>query len=172
MVCRRAATLDELLRVVDVLSLHAPLTETTRHLIGRPELATMKETAVLVNTSRGPVLDEVALVEHCRAHPGFRAGLDVYEDEPGMKPGLSELDNVVLAPHLGSATSWTREGMATLAAANVIALLNGWPVWPQATTLSDVLPFLDEPAPQAAPSIVNADALGLPRLARDGDGRG
>lgn len=171
-VCRRAAKLDELLRVVDVLSIHAPLTETTRHLIGRPDLAMMKETAVLVNTSRGPVLDEVALVEHCRAHPGFRAGLDVYEDEPGMKPGLSDLDNVVLAPHLGSATSWTREGMATLAAANTIALLNGWPVWPQAVALSDVLPFLDEPAPQAAPSIVNADALGLPRLTRDGDGRG
>jgi hydroxypyruvate reductase 1 len=133
--------------------------------MSRPEFAAMKETAVLVNTSRGPVVDEAALVDHCRAHPGFRVGLDVYEHEPAMQPGLAALDNVVLAPHLGSATSWTREGMATLAAANVAGLLMGWPVWPQATTLADVLPFLEGPAPQAAPSIVNADELKLPRFA-------
>ena len=80
----------------------------------------MKDDAVLVNASRGPLLDEAALVEHCRTHPGFRAGLDVYEREPTMAPGLAELDNVVMVPHLGSATTWTREGMATLAAANVV----------------------------------------------------
>ena len=162
--CRRATTLVELLRGADVVSLHPALNEATRHLIGRPELAAMKETAVLVNTSRGPVVDEAALIDHCRTHPSFRAGLDVYEDEPLMKPGLAELDNVVLAPHLGSATSWTREGMATLAAANVAAILRGWPVWARAKTLADILPFLEDPAPQAAPSIVNADALGLRRL--------
>jgi hydroxypyruvate reductase 1 len=163
--CRRAATLDELLHVADVVSLHTPLTQSTRHLIGAAELAAMKETAIFVNTTRGPVVDEVALIEHCRTHPGFRAGLDVYEDEPALKPGLADLENVVLAPHLGSATRWTREGMATLAAANVAAILQGWPVWPHAVSLADVAPFLEEgELPAAAPSIVNADALGLPRL--------
>jgi len=164
--CRRAATLPELLGACDVVSIHAALTPETRHLIGAPELVAMKEGAVLVNASRGPLLDEAALVAHCRAHPRFRAGLDVYENEPAMAPGLAELDNVVLVPHLGSATTWTREGMATLAAANVAALLNRWPVWHAAAGLEDVRPFLDDPEPpHAAPSIVNADALGLPRLA-------
>jgi hydroxypyruvate reductase 1 len=97
--------------------------------------------------------------------PG-QGGLDVYENEPAMAPGLAELDNVVLVPHLGSATTWTREGMATLAAANVAAILRGWPVWRAAPGLEDVLPFLgDEEPPHAAPSIVNADDLGLPRIA-------
>ena len=72
---------------------------------------------------------------------------------------------MVIVPHLGSATGWTREGMATLAAANVEAVLNGWPVWPRAATLGDVLPFLGDDPPPAAPSIVNAAALGLPRFA-------
>ena len=163
--CRRAETLEELLRACDVVSIHAALTAETRHLVGAPELAAMKEEAVLVNASRGPLLDEAALVEHCRAHPRFAAGLDVYEREPAMAPGLVELENVVLVPHLGSATSFTREGMATLAAANVVALLAGWPVWPAAAGLAEVAPFLeDEAPPQAAPSIVNADALGLARL--------
>jgi hydroxypyruvate reductase 1 len=155
------SALDDLLGEADIVSLHTTLNETTFHLIGPRQLAYMKRTAVLVNTSRGPVLDEAALVEHCRRHPGFRAGLDVYEDEPRLSPGLDGLDNVVLAPHLGSATRWTREGMAILAAANVAAVMHGWPVWPQATTLHDVLPFLQDSPPEAAPSIVNAAALGL-----------
>jgi hydroxypyruvate reductase 1 len=164
--CRRAATLPELLGAADVVSIHAALTPDTRHLIGAPELAALKEGAVLVNASRGPLLDEAALVEHCRAHPRFRAGLDVYEEEPAMAPGLAALDNVVLVPHLGSATTFTREGMATLAAANVVAVLSGWPVWPAISGLADVRPFLDDrPLPHAAPSIVNADELCLPRLA-------
>jgi len=126
----------------------------------------MKEEAVLVNASRGPLVDEDALVAHCRAHPRFRAGLDVYENEPAMAPGLAELDNVVLVPHLGSATTWTREGMATLAAANAAAILQGWPAWPAVTGREDVLPFLeDEKPPHAAPSIVNADDLGLSQYA-------
>jgi len=163
---RRAATLHELLGACDVVSIHAALTGETRHLIGALELAAMKEEAVLVNASRGPLLDEAALLRHCRAHPRFRAGLDVYEEEPSTSPGLAELDNVVLVPHLGSATTFTREGMATLAAANVAAILNGWPVWPSATGLADVRPFLeDEAPPRAAPSIVNADELSLPRFA-------
>ncbi len=163
-ICRRAASLAELLHAADVVSLHVPLNAATRHLIGADELATMKDTAILVNTSRGPVVDEAALIDHCRTYRSFRAGLDVYEDEPVMKPGLSELDNVVLAPHLGSATGWTREGMATLAAMNVTAVLNGWPVWGRAVSRDDVLPFLGAFPPAAAPSIVNAGQLGLRRV--------
>jgi hydroxypyruvate reductase 1 len=169
--CRRAGTLSDLLRESEVISIHAALTPETRHLIGAPELALMKDEAVLVNASRGPLLDEAALVAHCRAHPRFRAGLDVYEAEPWMAPGLGELDNVVLVPHLGSATTFTREGMATLAAANVAAILSGWPVWSAAAGLADVAPFLAEARPHAAPSIVNADELGLPRLAAPAPGQ-
>ncbi len=163
--CQRVATLEELLRACDVVSIHAALDEGTHHLIGAPQLAAMKERAVLVNASRGPLVDEAALVEHCRSHPQFRAGLDVYEHEPDLHPGLAELNNVVIVPHLGSATTWTRQGMAVLAAQNAIAVLNGWPVWPAADTLADVLPFVgDGPPPAAAPSIVNATDLGLPRF--------
>lgn len=164
--CRRTETLPELLGACDVVSVHASLTEETHHLIGALELAAMKEEAVLVNASRGPLLDEAALVAHCRAHPRFRAGLDVYEREPYVASGLSALDNVVLVPHLGSATTFTREGMATLAAANVVAILKGWPVWPGVGGLEDVLPFLaGEEPPHAAPSIINADDLSLRRFA-------
>ena len=162
--CRRAASLHELLGLADVVSIHAALTPDTLHLIGAPELAAMKDDAILVNASRGPLVDEAALVEHCRAHPRFRAGLDVFEREPVMQPGLAELQNVVVVPHLGSATNWTREGMATLAAANAAAILSGWPVWPVAADATDVAPFLgDAEPPQAAPSIVNAAELGLAR---------
>jgi hydroxypyruvate reductase 1 len=118
----------------------------------------MKPDAVLVNTSRGPVIDEGALIIHCRQHPGFRAGLDVFEEEPNLKPGLEGLENVVITPHIASATSWTRQGMATLAASNIAAILKGYPIWKG----TDILPFLDMPAPLAAPSILNADELGLP----------
>jgi len=117
----------------------------------------MKETAILVNASRGPVIDEAALVAHCQSHPDFRAGLDVFEDEPAIKPGMADLDNVVVVPHLGSATSWTRRGMASLAACNVAGLLMGYPVWGD----DDVRPFLEGAPPKAAPSIVNAADLGL-----------
>jgi glycerate dehydrogenase len=118
----------------------------------------MKPDGMLVNTSRGPVIDEAALVAHCRRHPEFRAGLDVYEDEPLLAPGLVDLENVVLAPHIGSATRWAREGMATLAACNVAAVLAGHPVWNRA----EIDAFLETDPPPAAPSILNADALGLP----------
>ena len=156
--CRRAETAEELLGEADVVSLHTVLDETTHHLINRERLAVMKENAILVNTCRGQVIDEAALVAHCREHPNFRAGLDVFEDEPAMKPGLAELDNVVIVPHIGSATIWTREGMATLAASNVAGILSGYPVW----QYQDVSPFLEGDAPKAAPSIVNAKELGLP----------
>ncbi len=156
--CRRVKTLEELLREADVVSLHPPLDDSTRHMMDAERLAQMKENAILVNASRGPVIDETALVAHCREHPDFRVGLDVFEDEPAMKAGLADLDNVVMVPHLGSATSWTRRGMASLAACNVAAILSGHPVW----SGDDVIPFLEGTPPKAAPSIVNARELGLP----------
>ena len=155
--CRRADSLEDLLREADCISVHTVLDESTHHLINTERLALMKKNAILVNTSRGPVVDEAALVAHCRKHPDFRAGLDVFEDEPDLKPGLNELDNVVIVPHIASATRWTREGMATLAASNVAGLLMGYPVWNQ----PDILPFLETTAPRATPSIVNAKELGL-----------
>jgi len=159
--CRRAETLDQLLQTADVVSLHTILSETTRHMIGKKQLSRMKADAILVNTGRGPVLDEAALVEHCRTHPEFRAALDVFEDEPKMKSGLADLPNVVLVPHIGSATRWTREGMAVLAAANVAGMIGGLPAWNR----EDISPFLGPHPPKAAPSIVNAEALGIPLYA-------
>jgi lactate dehydrogenase-like 2-hydroxyacid dehydrogenase len=121
----RFVTLDELLATADVVSIHAPLTPETRHLIDAAALARMKRTAYLVNTSRGAVVDEAALVEALRAGTIAGAGLDVYEHEPEVHPGLLELDNVVLLPHLGSATTETRTAMAALAARNALAVTQG-----------------------------------------------
>ncbi len=156
--CRRASSLEELLREADVVSIHTVLDDSTHHLINAERLARMKPNALLVNASRGPVVDETALVAHCRKNPDFRAGLDVFENEPELAPGLDELENVVLVPHLGSATLWTREGMGTLAAANVAGILLGYPVWNR----PEVEPFLGADSPKAAPSILNAEELGLP----------
>jgi hydroxypyruvate reductase 1 len=158
--CTRAGTVEQVFAAADVLSLHPPLDPTTHHLVNAPRLALMKPNAILINTSRGPVVDEAALVAHLRAHPGFRVGLDVFEHEPAMKPGLAELPNAVIVPHIASATSWTRQGMATLAAANVAAILLGCPVWRS----TDISPFLGDHPPKAAPSIVNARELDLPVL--------
>jgi len=116
---------DTLLAESDFVSVHVNLDETTHHLIGARELGLMKPTAYLVNTSRGPVIDEAALVEALRSGEIAGAGLDVFEDEPALKPGLAELPNVVLPPHLGSATIGTRTKMATLAATNLVAMLRG-----------------------------------------------
>ena len=153
--CMRAESVEELLREADLVSLHPVLDETTHHLINAERLALMKDNAILVNTSRGQVIDETALIAHCQKHPNFRVGLDVFEDEPEMKPGLSKLDNVVIVPHIASATIWTREGMATLAASNVAGILKGYPAWHD----QDVSPFLRGDPPKAAPSIVNAKQL-------------
>jgi glyoxylate reductase len=117
--------LDELLATADVVTLHCALDERTRHLIDARALARMRRTAFLVNTSRGPVVDEQALVDALRAGKIAGAGLDVYEHEPAVNPGLLELDNVVLLPHLGSATVETRRAMALLAARNAVAVLRG-----------------------------------------------
>lgn len=121
----RLVGLDLLLPVVDILSLHVPFTPQTRHLIGARELAAMKPTAILINTSRGPVVDEAALVEALRRRQIAAAGLDVYENEPRLTPGLAELPNVVLLPHLGSATTATRQKMSEMVAENVLAVLGG-----------------------------------------------
>jgi hydroxypyruvate reductase 1 len=155
--CKRAEHIEEVLREADCLSLHTVLDESTHHLINAERLALMKDNAILINTSRGPVIDEAALVEHCQKNPAFRAGLDVFEDEPALKPGLVELDNVVIVPHIASATRWTREGMATLAAGNVAAMLSRYPVWQK----SDISAFLEDDPPKAAPSILNAKGLDL-----------
>jgi glyoxylate reductase len=117
--------LEELLAQADVVSLHCPLTPETHHLIGPAELAAMKPGAVLVNAARGPVVDEPALARALAAGQIGAAGLDVYEHEPRVEPALLELENVVLAPHLGSATVETRTAMAELAARNAISVLRG-----------------------------------------------
>jgi glyoxylate reductase len=117
--------LDELLASSDVVSLHTPLTPATRHLIGARELGLMKPTATLVNTARGAVVDEAALVDSLREGQIAGAGLDVFEHEPAVHPGLLELENVVLVPHIGSATVETRAAMAELAARNAIAIARG-----------------------------------------------
>jgi glyoxylate reductase len=117
--------LDELLAQADFLSVHVALTPETRHLFGPEQFRKMKPTAVLVNTSRGPVIDEAALVEALRDGELFAAGLDVFEQEPEVHPGLLDLDNAVIIPHLGSATVETRDAMGMLAVENVTAALEG-----------------------------------------------
>ncbi len=121
----RRVDLDELLETADFVSIHTPLTDETRHLIGPKELRRMKPTAVLVNTSRGPVVDEGALADALADGRIFAAGLDVYEDEPKVHPKLLDLENAVLAPHIGSGSQETRDQMAVLAAENIVAVLSG-----------------------------------------------
>jgi len=119
--------MDELLATSDVVSLHCPYSPETHHLIGAIELATMRTSSYLINTARGPIVDEAALANALAAGQIAGAGLDVFENEPAVHPKLVELDNVVLLPHLGSATVETRTAMATLAASNVLAVLRGEP---------------------------------------------
>jgi glyoxylate reductase len=119
----RGQSLDTLLSHSDVVSLHLPLTEETHHLIDTAALALMKPTAVLVNTSRGPIVDEAALVEAVAEGRIAGAALDVFEHEPKVHPGLLGLDNVVLVPHLGSATEETREAMGMLCVEALRAVL-------------------------------------------------
>jgi glyoxylate reductase len=118
---------DGLIARSDVLSLHAPLTEETRHVMDADALRRMRPGAYLVNTVRGALVDEAALVDALRDGPLAGAGLDVYEREPALHPGLLELPNVTLLPHIGSATRETRTRMAVLAARNVHAVLTGNP---------------------------------------------
>jgi len=121
----RRVDFDTAVGEADVISLHTPLTAQTRHLVGEAVLRAMKPTSVLVNTSRGPVIDEAALVRALKEGWIAAAGLDVYEREPEMAAGLAECRNAVLAPHLGSATVKTRAAMARLCAENALAALDG-----------------------------------------------
>jgi lactate dehydrogenase-like 2-hydroxyacid dehydrogenase len=119
--------LDRLLATSDVVSLHCPLTSETRHLIDQKALTKMKRTAYLINTSRGPVVDEAVLAWALKERLITGAALDVYEDEPRVNPDLLALENVMLIPHIASATTETRTAMADLAASNVLAVLSGAP---------------------------------------------
>ena len=122
-----AMQLDRLLLTSDVVSLHVPLTPETRHLIDKRALTRMKRSAYLINTARGPVVDEAALAWALQHHLLAGAALDVYENEPAVHPDLLSLENVLLVPHLASATTETRTAMADLAADNVLAVLDGRP---------------------------------------------
>ncbi len=119
--------LDQLLEQSDIVSLHAPLNEDSRHLIDAAALARMKPSAILVNTSRGPLVDEVALVAALRDGTIAAAGLDVFEHEPALAAGLAELANTVLLPHIGSATRDTRAAMVRLSCDNIVAVVAGHP---------------------------------------------
>ncbi|MEA2684274.1 MAG: glyoxylate reductase [Chloroflexota bacterium] len=121
----RRVELNELLDASDVVSIHVSLNDDTRHIIDASALRRMKPTAYLVNTARGPIVDEVALAQALREGWIAGAGLDVYEREPQVEPALLELDNVVLLPHLGSATTRARSEMARVAATNLVAALSG-----------------------------------------------
>jgi len=121
----RRVSLDELFGTADVVSLHCPYLPSTHHLVDAARLRSMKRTAYLVNSARGPIVDEEALVAALSAGEIAGAGLDVFEKEPTVHPGLLAMENVVLLPHLGSATTETRAAMAELAAQNVLRVLRG-----------------------------------------------
>jgi glyoxylate reductase len=118
-------SMDELLATSDVLSINCPYSPSTHHLVGEREFALMKPTAYLVNTARGPIVDEAALVRALQSGQITGAGLDVFENEPAVHPGLLECEQAVLVPHLGSATVETRSAMARLAAHNAVNVLSG-----------------------------------------------
>lgn len=118
---------EDVLREADFVSIHVPLLSSTRHLINAERLGLMKKTAYLINTSRGAIVDEAALTEALKNNIIRGAALDVYEHEPALAPGLAELENVILTPHIASATEETRQAMSDLAAQNIIAVLEGKP---------------------------------------------
>ncbi len=156
--CTCCDSLQQLCEGSDLISINTILNDETHHLVDAQALSWMKENAVFINAARGPVMDEAALVAHAKSHPGFKAGLDVFEDEPAMKPGLSECRNIVMVPHIASATVYSREGMATLAASNVAGMLQGFPAWNKA----DISGFLEGDFPKYAASVVNANEVGYP----------
>lgn len=119
------AAREDVIRSADFLTLHLSYNPSLRHMIGAEQLRSMKPSAYLINAARGPLVDEAALLEALRSRTIAGAALDVYEFEPKVTPGLEELDNVILAPHLGNATVETREAMARIAADNILAVLKG-----------------------------------------------
>jgi glyoxylate reductase len=122
-----AVTFERLVAESDILAITAPLSAETHHVIDEAALGAMKPGSILVNTSRGPLVDEGALVRALRNGPLRAAGLDVYEHEPALEPGLTELENVVLLPHLGSGTEEARAAMVHLACDNIVAVMGGRP---------------------------------------------
>jgi lactate dehydrogenase-like 2-hydroxyacid dehydrogenase len=123
--CEYRESVDDVLKEADVVSVHVPLLDSTKHLINAERLSMMKSTAYLINTSRGPVIDEKALVDALKNKVIRAAGLDVYEDEPALAPGLTECENVVITPHIASASEETRGKMSEIAAQNIIDFLAG-----------------------------------------------
>lgn len=121
----KKVSLNNLLKNSDFLSLHVPLNKETKYLLNKEKLNLLKKSAILINTARGEIVEEKALIELLRNKKIFAAGLDVYENEPNINPQLLKLDNVILLPHLGSATEDTRNNMAILAAKNIFAVLSG-----------------------------------------------
>ncbi|MCF7917975.1 D-glycerate dehydrogenase [Candidatus Gracilibacteria bacterium] len=121
----RKVEMDELLAQSDFISLHVPLNESTKHLLGKQEFKKMKKSAILINTARGPVVDEAALAEALETGEIAGVGLDVYENEPTIHPGLLKTQKAVIVPHIGSASLKTREAMARIAAENIVAFVNG-----------------------------------------------
>jgi hydroxypyruvate reductase 1 len=155
---RRTADVDDLFAHSDILVLLSSYSPPLHHLVDARRLALMKPAAVLVNASRGPVIDEAALIAHLRAHPEFTAGLDVFEFEPRLVEDLTDRKNVVLSPHTGSATLESRADMATLAALNCLGALHRWPA-------NVSLPTTDlaaGPTRQLVPSLLNAKELAWP----------
>jgi glycerate dehydrogenase len=150
-----ARSVDNTIINADVISLHVPLTDETRHLISKLQLKKMKHDAVLINTSRGAVINEADLAEHCKTHAVFNAGLDVFEFEPVINEDLKRLPNVTMAPHIASATAWTRENMSKLAALNVKGVIEGYPLWDKGS----IDRFLGDDPPKAIPSILNKSVL-------------
>jgi len=118
-------SVDDVMKEADFVSIHVPLLDSTKHLINKERLEMMKECAYLINTSRGPVVDEKALVEHLKEKKIKGAALDVFEEEPKLAKGLAKLDNVIIAPHIASGTEETRSKMSEMAADNIIAALEG-----------------------------------------------
>jgi hydroxypyruvate reductase 1 len=151
--CVRVLSIEDLLQRADVVALLSSYSAELHHFIHAERLAMMKPNAILVNASRGPVIDEGALVQHLRSHPEFRAALDVYEREPILAEGLIHCPNTVLVPHLGSATNWSREAMSVIAALNVIGALKNYSIWMQ----PDLALFLGDAPPRSIPSIVNPE---------------
>lgn len=121
----KKVSLDKLLKESDFVSVHLPLTDKTKNIINKEKLSLLRKTAIVINTARGEVIDEKALISLLKKKKVFAAGFDVYENEPNINPELLKLDNVVLLPHIGSATEDTRNKMAELAAKNVISVLEG-----------------------------------------------
>jgi hydroxypyruvate reductase 1 len=155
---RRTEDLDELFAQSDILVLLSSYSPPLHHLVDARRLSLMKSAAVLVNASRGPVIDEAALITHLKAHPEFTAGLDVFEFEPRLVDGLTELPNIVLSPHTGSATLESRSNMATLAALNCAGVLSHWP----ANTAISTTTLATGPMQKLVPSLLNAKELAWP----------